>query len=94
MATSVSANRKRASQHLAISVYVINRIIHAPLWIRILSSRVQVDIHEREQRKSEISSWTLEDKIHMHKRASNILYVYKYVILEFFCEQHQIKFIF
>ena len=50
--------------------------------------------HEREQRKSEISSWTLEDKIHMHKRASNILYVYKYVILEFFCERHQIKSIF
>ena len=42
MATSVSANRKRASQHLAIGVYIINRILHARLWIRILSSRVQV----------------------------------------------------
>ena len=37
--------------------------------------------HEREQRKSEISTWTLEDKIHIHKRACNILYVYKYVML-------------
>ena len=35
MATSVSANRKRASQHLAIGVYIINRILHARLWIRI-----------------------------------------------------------
>ena len=42
MATSVSANRKRASQHLAISVYIINRILHARLWMRILSSRVQL----------------------------------------------------
>ena len=29
MATSVSANRKRASQHLAIGVYIINRIFAA-----------------------------------------------------------------
>ena len=38
LATSVSANRKRASQHLLIGVYIINRILHARLWIRILSS--------------------------------------------------------
>ena len=44
VATSVSANRKRASQHLAIGVYIINRILHARLWIRILSSSVQLDI--------------------------------------------------
>ena len=44
MATLVSANRKRASQHLAIGVYIINRILHARLWIQILSSRVQLDI--------------------------------------------------
>ena len=44
MAMSVSASRKRASQHLAISVYIINRILHACLWIQILSSRVQLDI--------------------------------------------------
>ena len=44
MATLVSANRKRASQHLAIGDYIINRILHARLWIRILSSRVQLDI--------------------------------------------------
>ena len=59
MATSVSANRKRASQHLAIGVYIINRILHACLWIPILSSNVQLDIslircaHSREH---EISS--------------------------------------
>ena len=44
MATLVAANRKRASQHLAIGVYIINRILHARLWIQILSSRVQLDI--------------------------------------------------
>ena len=54
---SVSANRKRASQHLAICVYIINRILHARLWIRILSST------------REISSWTREDKIRIHVRA-------------------------
>ena len=43
VATSVSANRKRASQHLAIGVYIINRILHARLRIRILSSRYRVE---------------------------------------------------
>ena len=52
MATSVSASRKRASQHLAIGVYIVNRILHARLWIRILSSRVQLDM----SRVSAISS--------------------------------------
>ena len=41
---SVSASRKSASQHLTLSVYIINRILHAYTWIRILSSRVQLDI--------------------------------------------------
>ena len=41
---SVSASRKSASQHLTISVYVINRILHAYMWIQILSSRVQLNI--------------------------------------------------
>ena len=41
---SVSASRKSASQHLTLSVYIINRILHAYMWIRILSSRVQLDI--------------------------------------------------
>ena len=31
--------------------------------------------HEWAQRMSEISSWTLEDKIHIHKRAYNILFI-------------------
>ena len=46
MATSVSANNKRASQHqhLAIGVCMINRILHARLRIQILSSSVQLDI--------------------------------------------------
>ena len=69
MATSVSASRKRASQHLAIGVYIVNRTLHARLWIRILSSRVQLDM----SRVSAISSWTREDKIRIHKRACNIL---------------------
>ena len=44
MATSVSANNKRASQHLAIGVCMINRILHARLRIQILSLSVQLDI--------------------------------------------------
>ena len=44
MATSVSANRKRASQHLAIGVCMINRILHARLRIQILSSSIQLNI--------------------------------------------------
>ena len=35
---------KEPSQHLAIGVYIINRILHAGAWIRILSSSVQLDI--------------------------------------------------
>ena len=31
MATSVSANRKRASQHLDIGVYIINRVEHSKI---------------------------------------------------------------
>ena len=69
MATSVSASRKRASQHLATGVHIVNRILHARLWIRILSSGVQLDM----SRVSAISSWTREDKIRIHKRACNIL---------------------
>ena len=42
MVTSVSAHRKRASQHLAIVVYIINRILHARLWICILSSTREI----------------------------------------------------
>ena len=63
MATSVSANTKIPSQHLALGVYIMNRILHACLWIRILSSRVQLYIPQ-----------TLEDKIRIHARAGNILY--------------------
>ena len=51
MATSVSAHGKRASQHLAIDVYIINRILHAHLWIRVLSSLVQLDINQHNQKQ-------------------------------------------
>ena len=51
MATSVSANRKRASQHLDIVVYIINRV-------------------------------ELEDKIRIHKRACNIRYILKCILIE------------
>ena len=34
--------------------------------------------HEWAQRTSEISSWTLEDKIRIHARACNILSIYNY----------------
>ena len=52
MATSVLGKKKkakkkkgrRAPQHLAVGVYMINRMLHARLWIRILSSSVQLDI--------------------------------------------------
>ena len=57
MATSVSANRKRASQHLTIGVYIIvYRILHARLWIRILSSRVQLDRYWVEHEKIKLVS--------------------------------------
>ena len=68
MATSVSANKKGASQHLAIGVYIINRILHARLWKRILSSRVQLDISRVRCARS------LEDKLRIHARACNIFY--------------------
>ena len=42
MVTSVSAHRKRASQHLAIVVYIINSLLHARLWICILSSTREI----------------------------------------------------
>ena len=31
--------------------------------------------HESAQRRSEISSWTLRDKIHIHVRSCNIIYI-------------------
>ena len=42
MVTSVPAHRKRASQHLAIVVYIINSLLHARLWICILSSTREI----------------------------------------------------
>ena len=42
MVTSVSAHRKRASQHLAIVVYIINSLLHSRLWICILSSTREI----------------------------------------------------
>ena len=57
MATSVSANRKRVLQHLAIGVYMINRILHARAWIRILSSSVQLDI-------SRVSAWVYNEWVY------------------------------
>ena len=57
-------------------VYIINRTLHARLWIWILSSRGQLDISlVRCAHRREISSWPLEDKIHIHARACNILYI-------------------
>ena len=35
--------------------------------------------HEWAQRTSEISSWPLEDKIHIHARACNILYLFNWI---------------
>ena len=40
--------------------------------------------HEWAQRTSEISSWPLEDKIHIHTRACNILYIsYNFFVYRF-----------
>ena len=67
---------KEPSQNLAIGVYIINRILHAGAWIRILSSSVQLDIPRvSAANASEISSWTLKDKICSPARACNILYI-------------------
>ena len=76
MATSVSANRKTASQHLAIGVFIINRILHACLRIQIFLLMFNSISHEWAQQTSEISSWTLEDKICIHAHAFNILYIH------------------
>ena len=56
-------------------VYIINRILHTCLWIWILSSSVQLHIslvccaH---------SNQPLEDKIHIHVWACNILYIFTF----------------
>ena len=83
MATSVSANRKTASQHLAISVFIINRILHACLWIQIFLLMFNSISHEWAQQTSEISSWTLEDKICIHAHAFNILYIHIFIYIHF-----------
>ena len=56
-------------------VYIINRILHTRLWIWILSSCVQLDISLFTALSREISSWPLEDKIHIHVQACNNLYI-------------------
>ena len=56
-------------------VYILNRILHTRLWIWILSSCVQLNISLIRCAHYEISSWPLEDKIHIHARACNILYI-------------------
>ena len=53
-------------------VYIINTILHACLWIWILSLRVQLDI----------LNWMLKDKIHIHAWAYNILCITWLVMLE------------
>ena len=76
MATSVLANRKRASQNLAIGVYIINRILHASLWIRILSSSVQPDISLVRRAHSWDIELNTQDKIGIHARVGNILFTF------------------
>ena len=58
-------------------VYIINRILHTRLWIWILPSRVELDklSHSFAVLTREISTWPLEDKIHIHARTCNILYL-------------------
>jgi len=41
---SLESCRKSSDQHRHWYVYIINRILHACLWIQILSSRVQLNI--------------------------------------------------
>ena len=53
--------------HLFTGVYIVNRILHARMWIWISSSCVQLDISW-----VSTSSWTLQDNIHIHARACNI----------------------
>ena len=64
---------------------MINRL-HAHLWIWILSSCVQLISHSFAALSREISSWTLEDQIHIHVRACtcNILYFCNMKWLEVF----------
>ena len=60
-------NKSRLFHRSLSGVCIINRILHTHLWIWILS-------HEWAQLTREISSWTLEDKIHIHVQSCNILY--------------------
>ena len=76
MATSVSANSKTASQHLAIGVFIKNRILHARLWIPIFLLVFNSISHEWAQGTSEILSWTLKDKICIRVHVFNILYTH------------------
>ena len=46
------------------------------LWIWILFSRVQLDISRVAALTREVSSWPLDDKIHIHPRACNILHIF------------------
>ena len=67
-------------------VYIINRGYYMPargyeFYLRMLPSIS----HDWAQRTSEISSWTREDKIRIHKRAYNVLFLlYKHTNDDFF----------
>ena len=56
-------------------VYIINRILHAAYGYEFYLLVVNSISHSFAALTREISSWLLEDKIHIHARACNILYL-------------------
>ena len=69
MATSVWANRKIASRHLAICLYNKQNITCS------LVDTTNFIFSCSNQYLSDIYSWTLEDKIRIFRRTCNILYI-------------------
>ena len=71
-------NKSRLFHRSLSGVYIINRILHARLWIWILSSRVRLHI----SLVCCAHLWDIElntqDKIHIHMRSCNILYISVY----------------
>ena len=74
------AKKLDENKHMAlddwISQVVVYRGYYMPacgyeFYLRVVNSIS----HEWAQRTSEISSWTREDKIHIHKRVCNILFI-------------------
>ena len=72
----VRNGRKISKTSSLVCLCIIDRILHARLWIWFSSSHVQLDQHlTRSLRSLSRYRVKLEDKIHIHAQACNILYL-------------------